>query len=61
MPLKPGKSKKTISANIGEMVSSFKETGKIGNTRPKNMAHARKIAAAAAYDKAGKNKKKKGR
>jgi hypothetical protein len=59
VPLKPGHSRKTIGKNIGEMLDAYKEKGKIGNARPKNMAHAQKIAAAAAYDKAGKKKGKK--
>ncbi len=51
MPLKGGKSQ--VSQNIAEMMRSYKKTGKIGNTTPKNKAHAAKIAAAAAYKKAG--------
>lgn len=58
MPLKKGSSQKTISANIGEMVGSYKETGKIGTSRPKSKAAAAKQAAAIAYEKAGKAKKK---
>lgn len=54
MPLKSGKSKKTISNNIREMIRAYKKTGKIGHTRPKNLKHALKIASAAAYSKAGK-------
>lgn len=51
MPLKAGKSKKTVSNNIAEMMRSWKKTGKIGNTRPKNKAQALKIAQAAAISK----------
>ena len=58
MPLKSGKSKKTISKNIGEMVSSFSETGMIGTSKPKSMKAAVKQASAAAYSKAGKSRKK---
>jgi hypothetical protein len=58
MPLKKGKSQKTISANIGEMVGKYKETGKIGTSKPKSMKAAVKQASAAAYAKAGKSKKK---
>jgi hypothetical protein len=57
MPLKSGKSKKTISANIGEMVGKYKETGKIGSSKPKTMKAAVKQASAAAYAKAGKSRK----
>ena len=52
MPLQRGKGEDTISHNIREMLHSWKKTGKIGNTHPKNMHEARKIAAAAAYHKA---------
>jgi len=54
MPLKKGKSKSAISANIREMIRSFKKTGKIGNTQPRSMKAALRQAAAAAYRKAGK-------
>lgn len=57
MPLKKGSSQKTISSNIGEMVGAYKETGKIGTSRPKSKAAAAKQAAAIAYDKAGKSRK----
>ena len=56
MPLKSGKSKKTISSNIGTLVRDFKDTGKIGTSKPKSVAKASKQAAAIAYDKAGKAK-----
>jgi len=59
MPLKKGSGKEVLSHNIGEMIKSYKKTGKIGNTTPKDMEHAQKIAAAAAYKNAGKSKKKK--
>jgi hypothetical protein len=59
MPLKSGKSKKTISKNIGEMVGGYKETGKIGTSKPKSMKAAIAQASAAAYAKAGKSKSKK--
>ena len=53
-PLKSGKSKAVISANIAETLRSFEKTGKIGNATPKNMAEAQRMAVAIAYDKAGK-------
>jgi len=59
MPLKSGKSKKTISKNIGEMVGKYKETGKIGTSKPKSMKAAMAQASAIAYGKAGKSRKKK--
>jgi hypothetical protein len=57
MPLKRGSSQKTISSNIGEMVRSYKESGKIGTSKPKSVSAATKQAAAIAYEKAGKAKK----
>jgi hypothetical protein len=49
IPLKPGHAKKTIRGNIKELLHSYKHKGTIGNTTPKSMAHARRIAAAIAY------------
>ncbi len=51
MPLSKGATTTVISRNIGEMLRSYKKTGKIGNTTPKSMADAKKIASAAAYNK----------
>lgn len=58
MPLKRGSSQKTISTNIGEMVRAYKESGKIGTSKPKSVGKAVKQAAAIAYAKAGKARKK---
>lgn len=57
MPLKSGSSKKVVSANIGELVSKFKKTGKIGTSEPGSMAAAQKQAAAIALSRARKSKK----
>lgn len=59
MPLKKGKSRKTISSNIKEVVDSYKKSGKIGTSKPKSKKAAIKQAVAIAYTKAGKSKKKK--
>jgi hypothetical protein len=60
MPLSKGKSQKTISGNIGEMVRSYKESGKLGTSRPASVRKAVKQAAAIAYSKAGKSRTKRG-
>jgi len=57
MPLMKGSSQKTISKNIGEMVSKFKRTGKLGTSRPSNKRAEMKQAAAAAYSSARKAKR----
>lgn len=59
MPLKKGRSKKTISSNIAELVKTFKKSRKIGNSRPKSLKKAVKQAVAIAMNKAGKSKKRK--
>ena len=56
MPLKRGKTQKVISSNIGEMIGSYKKTGKIGTSTPENKGAAIKQAAAIAYSAAGKPK-----
>lgn len=52
MPLKPGRSKEVIQENIAELIRSYKRKGKIGKTRPRNLAHARRMAVAIAFQKA---------
>jgi hypothetical protein len=56
MPLKKGSSKKTISSNIGTLVGDFKESGKIGTSKPASKAKAVKQAVAIAFSKAGKTR-----
>lgn len=51
-PLMRGHSPRTISDNIREMLETYKRTGKIGRMRPRDMGHARRIAAAIAEEKA---------
>jgi len=58
MPLKKGRSKKVVSENIGEMMSSFGRTGRIGTSKPKSKRAAAKQAAAIAYSEAGRARKK---
>lgn len=58
MPLKRGKSQKVVSENIGEMLHKYKQSGKIGTSEPESMDKARAQAAAIAYSKAGKSRKK---
>lgn len=59
MPLKKGKSKKTISKNIKKEMNKYKKTGKVGKSKPASKKKAVKQAAAIAYSKAGKKKDKK--
>lgn len=59
MPLKKGRSRKTISSNIRELVNKFKKSGKIGTSKPKTKAQAIKQAVAIALSKAGKSRKRK--
>lgn len=58
MPLQTGHTQTIISANIKEIIDSWKKTGKIGNIRPKNKKHALKIAQAIAYRKALESRRK---
>jgi DNA invertase Pin-like site-specific DNA recombinase len=59
MPLKKGKSRKTISSNISELMHAYKEDGKIGNSKPKSKKAAIKQAVAISLNKAGKSKRSK--
>jgi hypothetical protein len=52
MPLKKGKSKKTISKNIETEMKKYKKTGKIGTSKPKTKKKAQKQATAIALSKA---------
>jgi hypothetical protein len=58
MPLKSGKSQKTKSKNIAELMRKYKKTGKIGTSKPKSKKAAKKQAAAIAYNKARGGKKR---
>lgn len=55
MPLKKGKSKKTISKNIKTEMKQYKKTGKIGASKPKTKKKAQKQATAIALSKARKS------
>ena len=58
MPLNKGKSQKVVSGNIGEMVSAYKKTGKIGASKPESNKKAIAQATAIALSEAGKSRKK---
>ena len=58
MPIKKGKSKKTIQSNIKELIGSYESTGKIGTSKPKSKKKAIKQAIAISYSTAGKSRKK---
>jgi len=53
MPLKSGKSQKTVGKNVSELMKSYKKTGKIGTSKPKSKKKAQKQAVAIALSKAG--------
>lgn len=56
MPLHKGRSQKTIDKNVRELVHSYENTGKIGESKPKNKKKAVKQAVAISLQKAGKYK-----
>lgn len=58
MPLKSGSSDKTKNKNIGELMKSYKKTGKIGTSKPNSMKKAREQAAAIGYSKQKEEAKK---
>jgi len=58
MPLKSGKSQKTVGKNVSELMKTYKKSGKIGSSKPKSKKAAQKQAVAIALSKAGKSKMK---
>ena len=56
MPLKKGRSQKTVSKNISEIMGTYKEKGKIGTSRPASKKAAQKQAIAIALQTAGKSR-----
>lgn len=56
MPLKSGSSQKTVGKNVSELMKSYKDTGKIGSSKPGSKGAAQKQAVAIALNKAGKSK-----
>jgi hypothetical protein len=57
MPLKKGKSQKTISANIQTLVDDYQKSGRIGTSKPANKKAAVEQATAIALRMSGKPKK----
>ena len=51
MPLLPGPGADTHQQNVEELMHKYHVTGRIGKTRPRDEAHARRIANAIAYSK----------
>lgn len=58
MPLQSGSSNATRSANIKELVDSWKSKGTIGNSRPADKKAAIQQAIAISYSKAREGKRK---
>ena len=56
MPLKSGKSDKTVGFNIKELIHSGREKGHIGTGPPKSGEALQKQAVAISLKKAGKSK-----
>lgn len=59
MPLKKGKSQKTVSANIQTLVDDYQKSGRIGTSKPANKKAAVKQAVAIALSTAGRARPKK--
>ncbi|MEC5387871.1 hypothetical protein VVD49_19215 [Uliginosibacterium sp. H3] len=61
MPLKNGKSQKTISENIRTLVHEYEDDGAIGNSHPASKKKAVKQAVAISLRKAGVSRTRKSR
>lgn len=57
MPLRNGRSDKTVTANIAGMVDEYKAEGHIGTSHPATKQKAVKQAVAIALSKAGRSRK----
>jgi hypothetical protein len=57
VPLKGGKSNKTIGKNVKELVKTYEKKGKIGASKPASKKAAQKQAVAIALSRAGKSRK----
>jgi hypothetical protein len=58
MPLKKGKSDKTVSSNIKMLMDEYKNSGRIGTSSPESSKMAQRQAVAIALSEAGKSKPK---
>ena len=59
MPLKEGKSRRTISGNIEKLVHEYDKEGHVANSRPASRKRAVKQAVAIALNKAGVSRRQK--
>ena len=57
MPLKKGRSQKTVGSNIEKLVHEYEDTGRIGTSHPASKKKAVKQAVAIALTKAGRSRK----
>ena len=57
MPLKKGRSDKTVGTNIKKLVHEYEDTGRIGASHPASKKKAVKQAVAIALTKAGRSRK----
>jgi hypothetical protein len=57
MPLKKGRSQKTVGSNIKKLVHEYQDTGRIGTSHPASKKKAVKQAVAIALTKAGRSRK----
>lgn len=51
MPLRAGSSEQVMDANRQELWRAYRRSGKIGNTRPRDKAHAREIIEGIVWSK----------